>query len=246
MNIYRADIHIHTVLSPCGDLEMSPRNIVAEALVKGLDIIGITDHNTTRHCKIVSQLAEKEGIYVLLGAEVTTKEEVHCLVFFENTDTLNILQEFLDENLPDIKNNPLFFGDQVQIDEEENIVYTEERLLTNAINVSIGELEIFVRNHDGLFIPAHIDRMKNSIYSQLGFLPAGLKADALEISRRSTPKIFSAAHPEINAFPLVTNSDSHVPEHIGTAFSNFFLDSPCFSEIKMAFKGDNNRRVITR
>jgi PHP family Zn ribbon phosphoesterase len=246
MNVYRADIHIHTVLSPCGDLDMSPRIIVAEAVAKGLDIIGITDHNTTRHCKIVSQLAEKEGIYVMQGAEVTTKEEVHCLVFFENTDTLTILQEFLDENLPDIKNNPLFFGDQVQIDEEENIVYTEERLLTNAINVSIGELEDFVHAHEGLFIPAHVDRMKNSIYSQLGFLPSGLKADALEISRRSTPKIFSALYPEINAFPLVTNSDSHVPEHIGTAFTNLFLDNPSFSEIRMAFKGDNNRRVMTR
>jgi PHP family Zn ribbon phosphoesterase len=246
MNVYRADIHIHTVLSPCGDLDMSPHIIVAEAVAKGLDIIGITDHNTTRHCKIVSQLAEKEGIYVMQGAEVTTKEEVHCLVFFENTDTLNILQEFLDENLPDIKNNPLFFGDQVQIDETENIVYTEERLLTNAINVSINELEDFVHNHEGLFIPAHVDRMKNSIYSQLGFLPSGLKADALEISRRSAPKIFSDMHPEVNAFPLITNSDSHVPEHIGTAFNNLFLKNPSFSEIRMAFKGENNRRVMIR
>lgn len=246
MNIYRADIHIHTVLSPCGDFEMSPRKIVAEAVAKGLDIIGITDHNTTRHCKIVSKLAEKEGIYVMQGAEVTTKEEVHCLVFFENTDTMNILQKYLDENLPDMKNNPLLFGDQVEVNEEEDIVYTEERLLTNAINVSIIELADFVNHHQGLFIPAHIDRMKNSIYSQLGFLPDGFKADALEVSRRTTPKIFSAAHPEINAFPLLTNSDSHVPEQIGTAFTNLFLDSPTFSEIRMALKEDNNRMVMTR
>jgi 3',5'-nucleoside bisphosphate phosphatase len=246
MNIYRADIHIHTVLSPCGDLDMSPHNIVAEAVAKGLDIIGITDHNTTRHCKIVSNLAEKKGIYVMQGAEVTTKEEVHSLVFFENTGTLNILQKFLDENLPDIKNNPLLFGDQVQIDENENIVYTEERLLYNAINISIGELEDFVHIHGGLFIPAHVDRMKNSIYSQLGIFPSGLKADALEISRRSTPKQFSAVHPEINAFPLVTNSDSHVLESIGTAFTDLLLERLSFDEIRMAFKAENKRKVLTR
>ena len=84
MNKYRADLHIHTVLSPCGNLEMSPANIIKKACEKGLDIIGITDHNSTRHCKLVSKLSELAGIFVLMGAEVTTREEVHCLTFFEN------------------------------------------------------------------------------------------------------------------------------------------------------------------
>jgi len=88
MEFFRADLHIHTVLSPCGDLEMSPGNIVSEAAFKGLDIIGITDHNTTRHCDLIARLGSEKGIFVMQGAEVTTKEEVHCLAFFENTDTL--------------------------------------------------------------------------------------------------------------------------------------------------------------
>ena len=45
---FKADLHIHTVLSPCGDLEMSPTAIVDRALSRGLDMIAISDHNTTR------------------------------------------------------------------------------------------------------------------------------------------------------------------------------------------------------
>jgi len=106
MKYFRADLHIHTVLSPCGDLEMSPGNIVSEAALRGIDIIGITDHNTTRHCDLVKRLAAEKRIFVMQGAEVTTKEEVHCLAFFENTDALNKFQEYLDSNLPEILNDP--------------------------------------------------------------------------------------------------------------------------------------------
>ncbi len=178
MRDFRADLHIHTLLSPCGDLSMSPAKIVSEAARKGIDIIGITDHNSTRHCRLVSRLAANSGIFTLMGAEVTTQEEVHCLAFFED-DKLDLLQDFLDSRLPDIKNDPLIFGDQVVIDEDEMIVYVEERLLISATKASLEEVGSFVHSNGGIFIPAHIDRMRNSIYSQLGFLPAGLQADAL-------------------------------------------------------------------
>ena len=243
MKIFRADLHIHSVLSPCGDLEMSPANIVSEAKVKGLDIIGITDHNSTRHCCLISKLAANKGIFVLQGAEITTKEEIHCLAFFENSDTLKILQQFLDDNLPDIRNDPFYFGDQVQVDENDDIIYTEDKLLTNAISKSFEEIETFIHNNNGIFIPAHIDRMKNSIYSQLGILPENMKADALEISRRTTFEKFEKVHHEINNYTVITNSDAHIPGQIGTVFNNFYLEEPSFEEIKMALKGLNGRKV---
>jgi predicted metal-dependent phosphoesterase TrpH len=118
MRDFRADLHIHTVLSPCGDLRMSPANIISEAVKKGIDIIGITDHNTTKHCGLISRLAAQHGIFTMTGAEVTTKEEVHCLAFFENSDTLEIFQNYLDDNLPEIMNVPEIFGDQVEVDED--------------------------------------------------------------------------------------------------------------------------------
>lgn len=243
MNSYRADLHIHTVLSPCGDLNMSPDNIISEAVRKRLDIIGISDHNSTRHCSLISKLAATKGIFTLMGAEVTTKEEVHCLAFFETLDTLILFQEYLDANLPDIKNDPMIFGDQVQVDENENIIYTEERLLITALKVSLSELESFVHSNDGILIPAHIDRLKNSIYSQLGFLPPDLKADALEVSRKTSPLRFAAGHPEITAFTLISDSDAHYPENIGSVCNIFEINEPSFKEIKMALHGTENRGV---
>jgi hypothetical protein len=243
MKNYRADLHIHTTLSPCGDLEMHPVNIVSEAARKGIDIIGITDHNSTRHCPLISKLAAEKGIFVLQGAEVTTKEEVHCLVFFENNDALITFQDYLDDNLPDILNVPEIFGYQVQVDENEMIIFEESRLLLNALNKSIEDVESFVHSLNGLFIPAHIDRRKNSIYSQLGFLPANLKTDALEVSRQLTPELFGKTHPEISNYPIIRSSDAHFHEDIGMAVTNFILAKPSFSEISMALRNEEGRRI---
>lgn len=245
MKKFRADLHIHTVLSPCGDIDMSPVNIVSEAVRKGIDIIGITDHNTTRHCSIISRLAEEKGISVMQGAEVTTKEEVHCLTFFENTDALNRFQEFIDSSLPDIMNHPEIFGHQVQVDEKDIIIFEEPRLLISAISKSIEEIESFVHSLNGLFIPAHIDRQKNSIYSQLGILPENMIADGLEISKASSPEKFAKDHPEINCFSLIRSSDAHFLANIGTSYTVFNIEVPSFSEIKMALHGLNGRKVIT-
>ena len=245
MKILRADLHIHTVLSPCGDLDMSPVNIVSAAEQKGLDIIGITDHNTTRHCDIISAIAEEKGIFVMQGVEITTKEEVHCLAFFENNDSLNIFQDYLEANLPYILNDPDKFGYQVQVDKNDRIIYEEKKLLINALTKSINEVEAFVHSLNGLFIPAHIDRMRNSIYSQLGFLPPDIKADALEISRNSSPSHFASIHPEINKFPLIRSSDAHFIADIGKMATLFNIMSPSFSEIQLALREIGERKVIT-
>lgn len=243
MKLFRADLHIHTLLSPCGELSMSPVNIINMAIRKKLDIIGISDHNTTRQSTLVRMLAEKKGLFVLRGAEITTREEVHCLAFFEDNDTILRFQELLDEHLPNIPNNPLLFGDQIAVDENENIIYTEKKLLTNAVNLSLEELEAWVHGNDGIFIPAHIDRMKNSLFSQLGFLPENLKADALEVSKKSSPDLFLKSHPEVSNYTLIINSDSHFPESIGTAYNNFLMEKATFKEIQMALACINGRKI---
>ncbi|NLJ43576.1 MAG: PHP domain-containing protein [Bacteroidales bacterium] len=245
MNIHRADFHIHTLLSPCGDLSMSPANIISAASRKGLEIIGITDHNSTRQSELVKKLGKEKGIFVLQGAEVTTREEVHCLAFFEDPDSVKAFQQYIDMHLPDLQNDPVIFGDQVVVDENEDIIYIEEKLLVNATTVTIGELEKYVRENGGIFIPAHIDRMKNSIYSQLGFIPGDLKADALEVSRRSTPENFASIKPEIRRFSIVTNSDAHFPEHIGMVWNNIQIEEISFKEIKMALSGINDRKIVS-
>jgi PHP family Zn ribbon phosphoesterase len=243
MNKYRADLHIHTVLSPCGDIEMSPVKIVEKAREKSLDIIGITDHNSTRHCKLISGLAKKAGIFVLMGAEVTTREEVHCLTFFENDDYLSDFQIYLEEHLPPIPNNNEKFGYQLVVDEDEKITEEIKYLLLSALDQSIEQVEKKVHSLGGIFIPAHIDRPGYSIISQLGFIPADLSIDGIEISANcKTQSAFQFAGNHNNK-AIIRNSDAHYEDRIGRAFSTFTMDHCSFDEVKQALLGLDGRKV---
>ncbi|HLN53894.1 MAG TPA: PHP domain-containing protein [Lentimicrobium sp.] len=245
MRTFKADLHIHTILSPCAGLEMSPKNIVRKALENQLDIIGITDHNSTRQCEIVFKEALKSGITVYTGVEITTKEEIHCLAFFSNPFDLSNFQLILDDNLPVIKNDPLLFGYQVVVDENENIIFEEEKLLINALALGIEKIESIVHQLNGLFIPAHIDKSKNSIISQLGFIPESIKADAFEVTKHvsNIDRIL-----EVNQLPASTiilkNSDAHLPEEIGRCTSNLEMESTDFSEFCLALKNQLGRKVV--
>lgn len=235
MNI-RADLHIHTVLSPCGDLEMSPANIIHIARQKGLGIIGITDHNSTRQAPIIRDWGKEQGIFVLTGAEVTTKEEVHCLAFFSNDEELSEFQHYLDDHLPTILNNPDKFGDQVVANIHDEIIYQEEKLLISALDQNIGEIEKKVRQLNGIFIPAHIDKQRFSLLSQLGFIPTGLHYDALELCANTNPGTFISIHPELYLSPFIQSSDAHYPEDIGKVFTLLSPEEISFESIRLSIQ----------
>lgn len=244
MRYFRADLHIHTVLSPCGDLEMSPVNIVRRALEQKIDIIGITDHNSTRQCRLISQIAETVGIFVLPGAEITSREEVHCLVFMPGWKELHSLQQYLDQHLGNILNDVDNFGYQVVVDDQENIVFEEPRLLIQSINQSVEEIEAFVHSLGGLFIPAHVNRSAFSLVSQLGFVPDDLKADALELSKHVTAEKFVSQNPYLTSKQFIRSSDAHFLKSIGEVFTGFYLEEASFKEIKMALMGVDGRKAI--
>lgn len=245
MSVYKADLHIHTVLSPCGDLEMSPVNIVKTASEKKLNIIGITDHNSTLHCQLVQKIASDYGIMVLPGAEVTTKEEIHCLAFFENTETLQNFQHYLEEHLPHYPNDTERFGYQVVVDENENILQHVEWLLISAIDQTIEEVEAKIHDLGGLFIPAHIDKPANSLISQLGFIPHNLKADGFELSAHADPEKLKPLLSHDTNVPLLRSSDAHIREHIGKAFTLFDMKNLSFNEIRLAFRNENGRKILS-
>jgi len=136
---YVADLHIHSCLSPCGSLRMSPRAIVDAAVESGVDLIALTDHNTCAMGPIVAHTAEKAGLAFLYGIELQTSEEVHLLAYFDDGEACRALSEEVYAHLPDVKNDPRYFGDQVVVDEQENIVRTEEKLLLNSITLSLEE-----------------------------------------------------------------------------------------------------------
>jgi len=244
MRKFRADLHVHSVLSPCGSLEMSPGNIVQSALNAKLDIIAITDHNSTKQVSIVKSMAEDRGIFVIGGVEVNTAEEVHCLALFETDEQLVDFQDYLDQHLPPIKNDTQKFGYQVVVDEFENIVEEEDRLLIIALNAGIVDVERKVHSLSGLFIPAHIDRPFNGIISQLGFVPINLKADAFELSRRAHLSDWEN-NTKLPADPVfIRNSDAHRPEDVGKQISIFEMEEISFSEIRKALKSEGGRKVI--
>ncbi|HSV77226.1 MAG TPA: PHP domain-containing protein [Bacteroidales bacterium] len=241
MKLFRADLHVHTVLSPCGDLEMSPAKIVEVAARRGIDILGITDHNSTRQVPLICKLAKEVGIFVLMGAEVTTREEVHCLVFFEDLEKLSAFQEYLDRYLPDIPNDAKYFGYQVVVDELENIVDTENRLLISGLDQSLDQVRQQVYSLGGLFIPAHIDRMRFSLTSQLGFVPKGFAADAFEVSRNNTPEQMKQKFPWIASASFIRGSDAHTLEDIGGNLTLLEMERRSFDEVYKALHRIDNR-----
>lgn len=243
MKTFRVDLHTHTVLSPCGDLEMSPVNIVKKAKERGIDIIGISDHNSTLHAPLVKELAAKEGIVVMMGAEVTTKEEVHCLCFFETEDNLAVFQKYLDEHLPHIPNDNDKFGYQVVVNEKEEIVDEVEWLLISAISQSIDQLEEKVHELDGLFIPAHINKMQDSIVSQLGFIPFDLNVDALELTRHISKEAFLKKNAYLKDKTFIKSSDAHCIDLVGDVYTEFLLKEASFNEVKMALRNEDGRSV---
>ncbi|MDR2010578.1 MAG: PHP domain-containing protein [Bacteroidales bacterium] len=232
----KADLHIHTVLSPCGNLAMGPLAIVERAKELGLDIIAITDHNSTLNVEVVSKIAEKEGIFVLKGAEVTTKEEVHCLCYMPDSKKLKEFQEFLESKVIFFPNSVDKFGYQLVVDEEENILDEVPYLLINALDLSINELQKKVDDMGGIFVPAHVDRKDTSLSSQLGFVPEDLKFDALELSPYAFRNNFFERFPWFKGYNYITDSDAHFIEDIGKVHNNFEIDQIDFINIKKAIQ----------
>jgi PHP family Zn ribbon phosphoesterase len=243
MRWFKADLHIHTVLSPCGGLDMSPVNIIKKAKEKKLDLIAITDHNTTRHCRLVCEIGKKHGVTVIPGVELNTLEEIHCLAFFEDLNTSDLFQAYIDANLTVIPNRPDIFGNQFLVDEDENILEEENRLLVASLTVGISAVEKEIHRLGGICIPAHINRLHNGIYSQLGFIPKDFKADALEISCKGDYQRFLHDHPEIISYPLITSSDAHGLGDIGKRVAEFYMQLPVFGEIRQALSNSHERRV---
>ncbi|HZL09433.1 MAG TPA: PHP domain-containing protein [Prolixibacteraceae bacterium] len=243
MREFRTDLHIHTVLSPCGDLEMSPSRIVSLACSRGLDIIGITDHNSTKHGELVWKLARNTGLTVIPGCEMTTREEVHCLGLFEDLDVLKVFQSYLDQHLTVIPNDPVLFGYQLVVDEDENILEKLDNYLGASLDVSIEEVEQKVHELSGIFIPAHIDRPRNSLFSQLGFIPPELEIDALQISKLADENAIREKFNINTEITLVKFSDSHYPEDLGKTFTVFEMEKPTFIEIRKALLGQEGRKT---
>ncbi|SHE68063.1 PHP domain-containing protein [Alkalibacter saccharofermentans] len=182
LKAFAVDLHIHSCLSPCGDLDMTPNNIVNMSLLKGLDAIAVADHNSGRNLPAVAKVARKSGLTLVPGIEVNTKEEIHALAYFNRVEDAMELGEHLYKKLPDIKNDEKLFGQQLELNEFDEESGKVDKLLINAVDITINRLDELVKGLGGIIVPAHIDRRSFSIVSNLGFIPDELDIKTVELS----------------------------------------------------------------
>jgi PHP family Zn ribbon phosphoesterase len=241
MNQFRADLHVHTVLSPCAEVEMIPPLIVQAALERGIHLIAITDHNATGNISAVMEAARGTDLTVLPGMELQTREEVHLLCLFETLEQAETWQKVVDSTLPDRSNNPEFFGEQFIVDASGDFIRREERLLIVSAEIGLDEAAVRVHALGGFAIPAHVDRKAFSLIANLGLVPPGFKA--LEISRHLKPTEAAVRYPQIRGYPLIQSGDVHrLEEFLGAC--EFHLDAPTLGEIRMALKNVGERTLI--
>lgn len=244
LKIYTADLHIHSCLSPCGDLEMSPRKIVASAIECGLDIIAITDHNASENILAAMKAAEGKPLTVLAGMEIASAEEAHLLALFDRMESMGQLQEIVYNNLLSFGIDERMMDDQVIVNENDEVEGFNNHLLFGASELSFQELVAEVHRLNGLAIASHIDRESFSIIGQLGFIPDDLPLDALEISYHTSLEQARAMFPDARRFPMIKNSDAHYPNEIGRQRTKFFIEQPTLNEIKLALTNSQGRKVL--
>lgn len=206
---YAVDLHLHSALSPCSSDDMTPNNIVNMALLKGLDIIAVTDHNAADNVPSVIRAGRRSGLLVVAGMEVETREEVHVLCLFPESEGASKIQNRVQGALPDMKNREDIFGRQLVMDEEDRITRIEDRFLITAASIGLEELVNEVALAGGVSIPAHVDRQSFSVISNLGGIPEGLVFPWLEISRNCDLQSFLREHPELSGHRFLRSSDAH-------------------------------------
>jgi PHP family Zn ribbon phosphoesterase len=205
------DLHNHSCLSPCGSLDLSPRSILELGAFKGLKVMALTDHNSSMNCPTFAKLAPKYGIIPIFGMEATTTEEIHVLCLFTNLEACMAFNEYAYSILTPFLNNPGKTGDQIYVDEDDNIEGEVEYYLVNPIDLSIDNIGAKVIEYGGIVIPAHVDRHAFSMTSQLGVVVEG-PWTALECVR--IPPSIDGTPLNTFGYPLITSSDAHYPEHI--------------------------------
>jgi predicted metal-dependent phosphoesterase TrpH len=223
---------------------MSPKKIVEKSLEQQLDLIAICDHNTAENAAATSREGARQGIVVLPGMEICSKEEVHLVTLFKKIEDALNMQEFVYDHLPG-KNQPEVFGHQVVADEHDHVLGENDHLLIGATQLSLHDIIDKAHHLGAICISSHVDRPSYSLIGQLGFIPEDLHLDAVEVSYRIPLDKAPAEVPGLKGYPCVTASDAHFLRDIGKVYTEFVLAAPTLEEIQMALAGAEGRRIVT-
>ena len=230
MKIY-CDLHIHSCLSPCGDDDMTPNNIVNMARLKGLNCIALTDHNSCGNCRATQLAARQAGIGFIPGMEINTSEDIHAVCLFPDCDSAEAFSAEIYRLLPNTKNKPEVFGRQLYTDWLDNPTGEEEKLLINAAALSITQVPALVKQHDGICFPAHIDKDANSILAVLGSVPAECHFSCMEVTPRYQPESRPDVEAALQNCRAVVSSDAHYLWDIAEADREFILTGDELSQL---------------
>ncbi|MCX7982668.1 MAG: PHP domain-containing protein [Syntrophales bacterium] len=244
LRVYRCDLHIHTCLSPCGDLDMYPRAIVRASLEKGLDCIAICDHNTAENVAFVERAARQTPLKIIPGMEITTVEEVHVLALFDNLNDLIPIQEMVYRHLPG-ENDEQRFGCQAIVNENDEVEGFLKQLLIGSTDLPLKDIVNAIHTAGGMALAAHIDRESFSVISQLGFISQDMQFDAVEISSRLSIEEARRLYPDLIGMPMIKTSDAHFIKEIGKGITEILVKSPTIEEFKMAFNKAKGRLVLS-
>lgn len=211
------DLHIHSCLSPCGDDDMTPGNIIGMAALKGLDVIAVTDHNSCKNCPAVMKLAQEYNITAIPGMELTTMEEVHVLCLFPRLDEAMAFDSCVYGRLVPFPNDEEVFGRQQVCNEQDEVTGTVPNLLINATDISFDEVYGLVESYGGIMIPAHIDKAANSLIANLGFVPPDSRFPCVEVKDLKRLHGLMDTNPYISRCNIISDSDAHYLEYIHEA-----------------------------
>lgn len=217
------DFHTHSCLSPCGDNDMTPYNLVNMSKLLGLDIIALTDHNTCQNCRSAVSAGNDVGLTVIPGMELCTSEEVHIVCLFPDIESAERFSDYVLSTMPDIRNRPDIFGEQLILDDKDNIIGRQEKLLTLASSISINEVQPLVDSYGGVCYPAHIDRSSYSVLSNLGMITADMGFSAVEMTAEADREALVRMHPILEGVEVFTDSDAHYLENIKDAENSIEL-----------------------
>jgi PHP family Zn ribbon phosphoesterase len=238
------DLHVHTVLSACAEIEMIPPLIVRRAQDLRLNLIAITDHNSADNVQAVMDAAREitPHLTVLPGMEVTTREEAHMLCLFDTLDQVSVWQAAVHAALPKLRNDAELFGAQYVVDATGKHVRTEERLLATASSLSVDQVVEQVNALGGICLPAHVDRPAFSIIASLGFIPPHLDIAGIELSSLTTLKKAVQLHAVLGRWGTIANGDAHRLSEMG-ARTRLLVAEPTVAEIRLALESVNGRKA---
>jgi len=242
LRAFRCDLHVHTCLSPCADLDMYPRAVVDKAVAEKLDIIAICDHNASENAQFVLRSAKGKPLTVLPGMEITSSEEVHLLALFDTLDDLKKIQDIIYGHLSGM-NREEIFGCQAIVNDLDEVEGFNDRFLLGAAKLSLPEIVDQIHGLGGLVIASHIDRESYSVISQLGFIDPEINLDALEVTHQMGFKEARIKYPELSGYPFIESSDAHFINDIGQGVTTIFLERGTISELKMALRKQGGRYI---